>query len=706
MTVELTNGMFRGICVDNRDPKNLGRIRVQVPQILGTAASGWAFPSWTVYQKTIWPQDRLPKAGDGVWVMFDSTSPDKMIWMAAFGPLDLINQPEYVAVPDFKSALTMTVGTTPVWNQVCRFEGYLTSDAGGTPNPNATIQLTGRIAGGNWQTLATDTVASDGKWEIDHTIVLTGSVEYRATFPGVGVYGPASSEIKAFTTATVTFPTSLSLAMPDPAPALNKKVVLQGSLLTGGTPPTGYEVPGPNAEVNVVARPGTSGPWQSAVVGAKVDEGSGAWSSEYTITIPGSVQYQATYAGTATFLASNSTVLTVNTSVATTVSAPVLPTLTRGSAFSTSGTVKVAGTGANVTEGTVKLWVGYTVGADQTWYDTGVSATITNGSYSLTHPSITYTPGATKWQVRYGGTNNFNASTSADTLATIGLATMGALTKGAVSHTSAAFSWAAISGATAYSVEKWNGSAWAVAATTTGLSHSDTGLSYDGTYYWRVRARATDPAGSYVYGGYAAQIQMSTGHPKVQTTGSTGWVNVAITYDDSWRNDGQDWGATSTMMQGYYSSAYGGEGYTGAAIYGGTKVRDAIIAACGTSGSTKHANGTCTACEIQMTRLDDVGNWSSTVSTNFYRSNTMGSSGGKPDRSGTAVARTLQPVSAGATWYDVGTAHGQVLGDAGCNSIVIYKNTSADYAAFHAYDIRLKWSWDYTSTALVSAAWA
>ena len=159
------------------------------------------------------------------------------------------------------------------------------------------------------------------------------------------------------------------------------------------------------------------------------------------------------------------------------------------------------------------------------------------------------------------------------------------------------------------------------------------------------------------------------------------------------------------MRQGYYSSPYGGEGYTGAAIYGGSKVRDAVIAACG--NSTRQANGTCTAAQIKMTRLSGVGSSTSGVTMTFYRSTTMGSKpGGKPDRLGTAVNRTAANVAAGATWYDIGTAHGQAIGDGSVNSIVIYRNNSTDYAAFHAYELQLKWAWDYTKTAYVAPAWA
>jgi hypothetical protein len=37
-------GIYRGIVTDINDPKNKGRIRMQIPQILGTASTGWAYP--------------------------------------------------------------------------------------------------------------------------------------------------------------------------------------------------------------------------------------------------------------------------------------------------------------------------------------------------------------------------------------------------------------------------------------------------------------------------------------------------------------------------------------------------------------------------------------------------------------------------------------------------------------------------------------
>ena len=37
-------GIYKGICVDNADPQKLYRIKLTIPQILGTSVTDWALP--------------------------------------------------------------------------------------------------------------------------------------------------------------------------------------------------------------------------------------------------------------------------------------------------------------------------------------------------------------------------------------------------------------------------------------------------------------------------------------------------------------------------------------------------------------------------------------------------------------------------------------------------------------------------------------
>lgn len=68
-------GIYRGLVVDANDPENLARLRVQVPQLFGSAATDWAWPVLPV-QGTA-----LPKIGGPVWVSFEGGDITKPIWL-------------------------------------------------------------------------------------------------------------------------------------------------------------------------------------------------------------------------------------------------------------------------------------------------------------------------------------------------------------------------------------------------------------------------------------------------------------------------------------------------------------------------------------------------------------------------------------------------------------------------------------------------
>lgn len=52
-------GIYLGICVDNDDPDEMSRIKLQVPQVLGQAISEWALPCLPVTSNANHP-DHLP----------------------------------------------------------------------------------------------------------------------------------------------------------------------------------------------------------------------------------------------------------------------------------------------------------------------------------------------------------------------------------------------------------------------------------------------------------------------------------------------------------------------------------------------------------------------------------------------------------------------------------------------------------------------
>jgi Type VI secretion system/phage-baseplate injector OB domain len=71
-------GKFRGTVVNNVDPEQVGRLQLQVPDVLGATASGWALPSFPPGVFSI------PAVGSSVWVEFEAGNLDSPIWSGCF----------------------------------------------------------------------------------------------------------------------------------------------------------------------------------------------------------------------------------------------------------------------------------------------------------------------------------------------------------------------------------------------------------------------------------------------------------------------------------------------------------------------------------------------------------------------------------------------------------------------------------------------
>lgn len=75
-------GMYRGVVVDNTDPLGAGRLRLQIPQVLGDNPTGW---SWGVFPTGV--ASIAPEVGSGVFVMFEGGDLFYPIWTGGFQPL-------------------------------------------------------------------------------------------------------------------------------------------------------------------------------------------------------------------------------------------------------------------------------------------------------------------------------------------------------------------------------------------------------------------------------------------------------------------------------------------------------------------------------------------------------------------------------------------------------------------------------------------
>jgi len=76
-------GKYRGIVIENIDPEQIGRVMVQVPDVLGLTPSSWAMPCVPAagIQAGIFV---VPPIGSQVWVEFEQGDPDYPIWTGGF----------------------------------------------------------------------------------------------------------------------------------------------------------------------------------------------------------------------------------------------------------------------------------------------------------------------------------------------------------------------------------------------------------------------------------------------------------------------------------------------------------------------------------------------------------------------------------------------------------------------------------------------
>ncbi len=72
-------GKYRGVVTDNEDPLQIGRVRVDVPEIFGDYSSGWASPC-VPYAGGNSGQYMIPDIDAGVWVEFEAGDISRPIW--------------------------------------------------------------------------------------------------------------------------------------------------------------------------------------------------------------------------------------------------------------------------------------------------------------------------------------------------------------------------------------------------------------------------------------------------------------------------------------------------------------------------------------------------------------------------------------------------------------------------------------------------
>ncbi len=78
-------GKYRGLVIDNDDPEQLGRLKAQVPSVLGDAVvTGWALPCTPYGGMENQGWFAVPDVGAGVWIEFEEGDLEFPIWTGTF----------------------------------------------------------------------------------------------------------------------------------------------------------------------------------------------------------------------------------------------------------------------------------------------------------------------------------------------------------------------------------------------------------------------------------------------------------------------------------------------------------------------------------------------------------------------------------------------------------------------------------------------
>lgn len=96
-------GKYRGLVRDNRDPRGMGRIRADVPEVLEDQVSPWALPC-TPFAGNGLGQHAIPPVDAGVWIEFEAGDPSRPVWTGCWWGEDQVpkNNQNSAATPPLK----------------------------------------------------------------------------------------------------------------------------------------------------------------------------------------------------------------------------------------------------------------------------------------------------------------------------------------------------------------------------------------------------------------------------------------------------------------------------------------------------------------------------------------------------------------------------------------------------------------------------
>ncbi len=101
-------GKYRGIVTDINDPLMIGRIKANVPDVMGDQESGWAMPC-APFGGNQMGFFALPSVGAGVWIEFEHGDPEYPIWSGCWWG-SVAEMPPLLLAPPYKKLMIVTEG--------------------------------------------------------------------------------------------------------------------------------------------------------------------------------------------------------------------------------------------------------------------------------------------------------------------------------------------------------------------------------------------------------------------------------------------------------------------------------------------------------------------------------------------------------------------------------------------------------------------
>ena len=122
-------GKYRGKVTDINDPLMIGRIRAQVPDVMGDEESGWAMPC-APFGGSGMGFFALPAVDAGVWIEFEQGNPDHPLWSGCwFGSSQEV--PSTLLSPPYKKMMIITEGGNSILLDDTTGSGGITLESAG-----------------------------------------------------------------------------------------------------------------------------------------------------------------------------------------------------------------------------------------------------------------------------------------------------------------------------------------------------------------------------------------------------------------------------------------------------------------------------------------------------------------------------------------------------------------------------------------------